>query len=139
MAKHVLYDAFVSIGGTDLTDHVHSISYELNIEGQQAAAMGEAQSYEMAGVSSISDIQIEYYQDFAASKTWASHKAMWTGRSTASLIVKPASGAESATNPAFTVAVFVKKLPAVTGSRGDRHMAPVTYGVAGALTIDETP
>lgn len=138
MAKHVLYDAFVSVNGTDMSDHVESVEFTLGINPQAAAAMSEAQDYDMPGTQTISPIVVNYYQDYAASETWATHKALYTGRSTFALIVKPTSGADAATNPAFTITVFVASLGAVNGTRGQRHMTQVTYQPAGALAIDET-
>lgn len=138
MAKHILYDASVTVNGTDLSDHVESVEYTLTINEQAAAAMSEDEDYDMPGTKAVGDIVINYYQDYAASEVWATHKALYTARSTFPLIVKPTSAADSATNPAFTKNVFVKSMPAVSGTRGQRHMAPITYRSAGALTIDET-
>jgi hypothetical protein len=137
MAKHVLYDAFVSVNSVDLSDHVQLVTYELGINPQPAAAMGEVQDYDMPGTQTISPIVINYFQDFAVGEVWATHKGLWVNRSTFTLIVKPTSGADAATNPAFTVSVFVASQPVISGARGDAHMVQITYNPAGVLTIDE--
>lgn len=138
MAKHCLTDAYLSSNGVDLSDHLESVQYELGINSQAAAAMSELQDYDMPGTRTVSPIQATFYQDFAASEVWATHNALWTNRTTFSLIVKPTSGADSSTNPAFMIDVFIERMGAVTGSRGQRHMVGITYKPAGALTIDVT-
>lgn len=136
MAKHVLTDVYVSVNGTDLSDHVESVQYVSGINPQPAAAMSELQDYDMPGTKFISPIQVTFYQDFAASETYATLQTLHTNRSTVSLIVKPTSAADSATNPAFTMDVFVASLGFVTGARGERHMTQAVFQPAGALTID---
>ena len=48
---------------------------------------------------------------------------------------RPGGAANAATNPAWTIPVFVAEMPFMTGKRGDRHMAPVTFAVAGAISV----
>lgn len=138
MAKHVLTDAYVSVNGTDLSDHVESVAYTTGINPQPAAAMSEVQDYDMPGTISISPITVTFYQDFAASETYAVIQTLITNRSTVTLIVKPTSGADAATNPAFTMSVFVASFGFVNGTRGERHMTQAVFQPAGSLTIDVT-
>lgn len=139
MAKHVLYDAFCSVNGVNLSDMVESIAYTTGINPQPAAAMGDVQDYDMPGTITISPVTVTFYQDFAASKTYATLQTLITNRSTVSLIVKPTAGADSATNPAFTMNVFVASFGFVNGTRGERHMTQAVFQPAGAMTIDTTP
>jgi hypothetical protein len=134
--KHVLWDVSLVLNSVDLSDHVESISFgEMGTNGVFAAAMGEIQDYDMAGTIMISDPQVTFYHDFAASKVYATLYAAWIARTTFNAVGKASSGANSATNPAWTIPCFVKKAPMLTGKRGDRHMAPVTLGVAGVLSV----
>lgn len=138
MAKHILYNAVVTVNGTDLSDHVESVQYTVGINDQPAAAMSEVQDYGMPGTLTVSPVVINYFQDFAASETWATHKALWTGRSTFTLAVKADSAGDSATNPNFTGSFYISSMGIINGTRGERHMASVTYAPAGAITIDES-
>lgn len=122
--------------GVDLSDHVESISgLELGINGQMAAAMGELQDYDMPGTTTVSDPQVTFYQDYAAAKVYATFFPLWQNRTTFNLVVKADAGARSPTNPEWTVPVFISKKPLLQGKRGDRHMAPVTLKVAGAMSV----
>ncbi len=127
----------VTVNGVTLTDRAKSISWNAGIAKQPAAAMSEAQSYSMAGVQDIEDITIEYYMDYASSNVWATHKALYTGRSTFTLTAKADSASDSATNPNFTCSVFITKMPFLNGARGDAHMATIVYACASAMTFDE--
>lgn len=136
MAKHVLYDAVVTVNSVTLTDRVESISWNTGIAKQPAAAMSEAQSYSMAGVQEVDDIEIVFYQDYANSNVYQTLTALYQARTTFILTAKAASGADAATNPNFTISVFIGKMPFINGKRGDRHMAPVTFVPASAMTFD---
>jgi hypothetical protein len=134
MAKHVLYNASVVVNGVDLSDHVESVEWVDEINGQAAAAMGEVQDYEMPGTLVVSPIQVTFYQDFAASKVYATLHPLWAARTTFNIVIKNDAGATAATNPAHTCPVFIGREPVISGQRGQRHMAPVTFKPAGLMT-----
>lgn len=138
MAKHVLYNAVCTVNGVDLTNRVKSISWNSGIAKQPAAAMGEAQSYSMAGVQEPDDISVEFYMDYAAANVYATFTALYQARTAFVFTAKADSAADSATNPNFTCTVFVGKMPFINGSRGDGHMAPVTLVPASVITFDIT-
>lgn len=135
MAKHVLYNASVVVNSVDLSDHVESVTYEEGIEGQRADAMSETQKYEMPGLIEISDITVNFYQDYAASKVYATIHPLVVARSTFTVTVKADAGANATTNPAFSITCFVRKAPFVSGSHGERHMSQVTFAPAGVQSI----
>lgn len=135
MAKHVIYNASLVVNGVDLSDHVDTISYEEGINGQFAAAMSEVQDYEMPGTIKIGDISVTFYQDFATSKVYQTIHPLVSARSTFNITVKADSGANAPTNPAFTIAVFVRNNPVFSGTRGDRHMTQVVFAPAGVQSV----
>lgn len=135
MAKHVLYNASVVVNGTDLSDHVKSVSYTEGLNGVDAAAMSETQDYGMPSTINISDVTVNYYQDYAASKVYVTHHTLVANRTTFNIVVKADSGAAASTNPQFTLPVYVKSHPFVNGSRGDAHMVQIVYAPAGVQSI----
>lgn len=135
MAKHIFYNASVVVNSVDLSDHVESLTIEVNIEDQAADAMGDLQRYAMAGLLVVTDPTMTFYQDFAASKVYATIEALWAARSTFNIVVKNDSGANATTNPAWTLPVFVAKMPVFSGKHGDRHMAAVSFKMAGLYSI----
>ncbi len=134
--KHILYDVSLTVNSVDLSDHVETVTYgEMNTNKQDGAAMGELQDYSIPGTLAITDPQVTFYQDFNTAKVYATLYAAWINRTTFDLVGKASSGANSPTNPAWTIPCFVAKAPMMVGKRGERHMAPVTFAVAGALSV----
>jgi hypothetical protein len=138
VAKHVLYNAVVTINSVDLTNRARKITFSVGTNKQPGAAMGEAQDYSLAGTLMVKPIVIEFYQDFAASNVYITHRTIWDARSSVVLTCKADSAADSATNPNFTITVFVSDMDYVNGSRGDVHVNSVTYEPAGAISYDVT-
>jgi hypothetical protein len=66
VAKHPLVDVSLTSNGTDLSDHLLSISYQLGIGGGPGAAMSELQDYNIPSTRSVSPITANFFQDFAA-------------------------------------------------------------------------
>jgi len=133
--KHVLFDANIVVNSVDLSDHVESVTFEVGINKQAAGAMGDIQDYDMPGTSIVSSITVAFFQDYAAAKVYATLSAAWVARSIFPLLAKASSGANSATNPQFSINVFVGKMPLLTGKHGERHMATTTLEAAGVLSI----
>ncbi len=138
MAKHVIYNASVVMNGVDLSDHVESVSYTVGLNKQAAAAMGDVQDYSMPGTAKEPVLSIRMYQDFAASKVYATLMALYTNRSTFLTVVKVDSGADAATNPAMNVTGFIETFPVFNGARGDRHMTDIVIAPSAVATIDIT-
>lgn len=136
MAKHVLYNAVVTVNGVTLTDHARKITFKVGTNKQPAAAMGEVQDYSIPGTLMVSPIVIEYFQDYAASNVYITHRTIWDARSSVVLTAKADSAADSATNPNFTITVFIADMDYLNGSRGDVHVNSVTYEPAGAISYD---
>lgn len=134
--KHVLWDVSLVVNSVDLSDHVEQVTFgEMGTNKQDAAAMSEIQDYSMAGTIMITDPVVTFYHDFNTSKVYITLYTAWLARTTFNLVGKASSGARVATNPEWTIPVFVAKAPMMSGKRGDRHMAAVTFAVAGALSV----
>jgi hypothetical protein len=135
VAKHIFFNGSVVLNGVDLSDHVEKVSFVVTLNGQAAAAISDVEDYEMPGTRKVSDITITLYQDFAASKTYATLMPLWTNRTTSNAVIKNDAGANSPTNPQFTIPVFIRSFPVMDASRGDRHMSNLVLAPAGALVI----
>lgn len=138
MAKHVLYNAVVTINTVDLTNRARRITFHVGTNAQPGAAMSDVQDYSLPGTLFVSPIVIEFYQDYAASNVYITHRTIWDARSSVVLTAKADSAADSATNPNFTITVFVKEMDYINGARGDVHVNSVTYEPAGAISYDIT-
>lgn len=138
MAKHVLVNSVFVVNGTTFTDHVRSVNLSVGTNKQMAAAMGEIQDYSLPSTLVVKPITVELFQDYAASQVYIIHRTAWDARATFVITLKADSASDSATNPNFTITVFVSDMDYVKGSRGDIHVNAITYEPAGAISYDVT-
>ena len=123
MASMVLYDAFLSVGGTDLSDHVRSVTIDAGTTMQDDTAMGDTFQSNANGLATWS-ITVEFLQDYAASKVDATlYPLLGPSATNAALVIRPASGSTG----------VLESYNPVAGSVGDQAMATATWQSASAL------
>lgn len=138
MAVIVLTDVSVEIGGVDLSDHIASISLASNADAVETTAFGTSGARSRVGGLKDNSITIDFHQDFAASEVEATiYPLIGT---LVDVVVKPTSGAISATNPAYKMddtagagQVLVTEWTPVNGAVGELATASVTWPVSGAI------
>ena len=134
MATFVLYDASVSIAGTDLSDHVRSVTVDSGQAMQDDTAMGDTFQSNAAGLATWS-MTFEFLQDYASSKVDSVlNSQLGIGTTAPTIVVKPTSGSVSSTNPSYTGSGVLESYNPVSGSVGDQAMASATFQSASALT-----
>jgi len=133
MATFVLYDASVSVAGTDLSDHVRTVTVDAGQNMSDDTAMGDTFVSNTAGLATWS-VTVEFLQDYASSKVDAVVAPLLGIGNTAALVIKPASGSVSSTNPSYSGTGILESYNPVSGSVGDQAMASATFQSASALT-----
>ena len=134
MATFVLYDASVSVAGTDLSDHVRSVTVDSGQAMQDDTAMGDTFQSNAAGLATWS-MTFEFLQDYASSKVDSVlNSQLGIGTTAPTIVVKPTSGSVSSTNPSYTGSGVLESYNPVSGSVGDQAMASATFQSASALT-----
>lgn len=143
MAVIVLTDVSVEIGGVDLSDHIASISLASNADAVETTAFGTSGARSRVGGLKDNSITIDFHQDFAATEVEATIYPL-IGTLT-DVVVKPTSGAISATNPAYKMdgldgagQVLVTEWTPVNGAVGELATASVTWPISGAIVKDVT-
>lgn len=147
MAVIVLTDVSVEIGGVDLSDHIASISLASNADAVETTAFGTSGARSRVGGLKDNSITIDFHQDFAATEVEATIYPL-IGTLT-NVVVKPTSGAISATNPAYLMdgslsgggqagQVLVTEWTPVNGAVGELATASVTWPISGAIVKDVT-
>jgi len=131
MSKIVLNDASVVINNVDLSDHVQSVTINYESELQDDTCMGDSTRTMLGGLKNWS-IDVEFAQDFAAGEVDATLFSI-VG-SSVPVVVKPASGAVSTTNPSYSGTGVIGSYNPMGNSVGDLATAPVTIAAAGTLT-----
>jgi hypothetical protein len=131
MAKLVLTNASVTIGGIDLSDHINNITLDTKYDIVETTAFGDTAKKRVAGLADNS-ISLDFMQDYAASNVEAT---IYPYLGTAvTIVIKPVAGTTTATNPQYTVSALVSEWQPLKGQIGSLATASVTWPVSGAIT-----
>lgn len=131
MSTFVFTDASITVGGTDLSDHVQSITLNYSADEVEDTNMGDDTHVFMAGTLKNWSVDVEWSQDFAASEIDATlFPAVGTE---VALVMKPTSAAVSATNPSFSGTGVLLSYNPIGGSVGDKAIASTNFAAAGTL------
>jgi len=125
VAVFVLTDASVTVNSVDLSTYVTSVTLNYEKDSVEVTAMGSSGHTFTGGLQNIS-LDVTFNQDFAATKVAATLDALIG--STTTVVVKPTSGAVSATNPSYTISnAFLAGTQPVAGSVGDLASTSVSF------------
>ena len=132
MPRIVLTNAFISVGGVDLSDLVASVTLNSTFDVVETTAFGTpAAKTRVAGLADNS-VTLEFHQDFATGEVEQTiYPLLGTA---AAVIVKPNGATTSAFNPSYTCSAIISEWTAINGSVGELATASVTWPVTGAIT-----
>jgi len=133
MATIVMYNAYVSIAGVDLSDHVRSLTLDAGQNLVDDTAMGDTFVSNAAGLATWS-VTIEFLQDYASSKVDATLEGELGLANTTALIFFPSGSSIGSTNPKYSGTGILESYNPIAGSVGDQAMASATFQSASALT-----
>ena len=122
----------VTVNSVDLTDHITSVSgFNETCADLQTTAMGETNISRIGGLKD-SSVSLEFLNDFAASKTYATLASLLG--TAVNVTITPATGSVTATNPKKTASCLITELPFIEGSVGDLSTVSVTWPVTGSVS-----
>jgi hypothetical protein len=132
MARIVLTDVGVVLGGVDLSDHIASVEISQNFDEVETTAFGDGGRTRIAGLED-SSLSLSFHQDFAALDVEATIGPLVGG--TASFVVAPfgTAVAASGTAPRYSGTVLVTEWTPLNGAVGDLSTADVTWPVVGQI------
>jgi len=132
MARIVLTNAFISVGGVDLSDLVASVTLSETFDVVETTAFSStAAKTRVAGLEDNS-ITLEFHQDYATGEVEQTIYPL-LGQASA-VIVKPNGSSTSAFNPSYTCSAIISEWTPINGSVGELATASVTWPVTGAIT-----
>lgn len=118
MAITILTNAQVIVNSVDLSDHVDSVQIEDMRDSVDITAMGATNKSYAKGLGDAK-MTVEFFQDFAAGKVYATLQPLIGSSSTVQVEVRPVNAARSATNPAFVMQALLMSFSALDGKVGD--------------------
>ena len=105
----ILSNPVVTVNSVDLSDQCTSATFTERYAELTATAFGDLSNKYVKGLGDH-EVTLTLYMSYAASETYATLKDL-VGTVT-TVVVKPAAGADSATNPGFTLTgAFMAELP----------------------------
>lgn len=140
MARIVLTNVEVTIGGVDLSNHISSVTLTSTYDVLETTAFADgnvpnAAKTRTAGLVDNS-VSFEFHQDFDASSVEATIYPL-LGTSTA-VTVKPVDAAVASTNPEYQFNAIVSEWTPLNGAVGELATASVTWPISGPITKDIT-
>ena len=111
----------VTVNSVDLTDHITSIDFVENANEIETTALGSSNITRIGGL-----------KDYASSEVYATLNPLLG--TTTTVVVKPTSGAVSATNPSKSVSALVSELPFISGDVGSLSVFDTNWNFSGAVT-----
>jgi hypothetical protein len=132
MPRIVLTNAFISVGGVDLSDLVASVTLNSTFDVVETTAFSStAAKTRVAGLADNS-VTLEFHQDYATGEVEQTiYPLLGTA---AAVIVKPNGASTSAFNPSYTCSAIIAEWTPINGSVGELATASVTWPVTGAIT-----
>ena len=130
MAKLVLTNPSITIGGIDLSDHINNITLETKYDIIETTTFGSVAKSRVAGLADNS-ISLDFMQDFASSSVEATIYPLLGTATT--IVIKPVAGTTTTTNPQYTVSAVVSDWTPLKGGIGQLATASVTWPVSGAI------
>jgi len=131
----ILSNPVVTVNSVDLSDQCTSATFTQRYAELTATAFGDVDNKYVKGLGDH-EVTLDLYMSYAASETYATLKDL-VGTAT-TVIVKPAVGADSATNPGFTLTgTFLAELPH-SFALGELSTTSITFH-GGVYTADVTP
>ena len=131
MAKLVLTNPSITIGGIDLSDHINNITLETKYDIIETTTFGSTSKSRVAGLADNS-VSLDFMQDFGSSSVESTIYPLLGTATT--IVIKPVAGATTTTNPQYTISAVVSDWTPLKGGIGQLATASVTWPVSGAIT-----
>lgn len=126
MAKFVLTNAFISVNGVDLSDHLQTVTVETTRDDVEVTAMGATNKAYLGGLGDAT-ISATFFSDFAASSIHATLYPLSTTSTPFPVIVKSTNAATSTTNPSFWLSCLLFGYTPIDGTVGDASTMDVEF------------
>lgn len=126
MAVQVLKDVTVSIGGVQLESLANSVTLTYEAESVEVTAFDGSGARKYAAGLVNNTVEVALMQDFASTKTEATIYPLVGTQTT--VVIKPTSGAVSATNPSYTITgAYLASHTPVAGGVGEVAMTTLSF------------
>ena len=121
-----LSNAFVTCGGTNLSDQCSSATITTGFDSLEYSAMGSAGHVFTKGLQNC-EVTLTMFNSYGAGEVEASLAAL-VGAGTTTLVISPVNGTPSATNPVYTVSnAMLASFTPINSTVGELSTTEVTF------------
>jgi hypothetical protein len=131
MAKFYAQDYKITIGTTNLSSSINSVTLDITADEVETTAFGSTYRTRIGGLKDAS-VSLDFMQDFAAGSVDALLFPLMG--STVAVKIAPTSGTVSATNPQYEFTALCTQYQPYAGATGDLATLSVTWPVSGEVT-----
>jgi len=129
MAKLVLTNSNVTLGGTDVSAYVASVTLSISVNEVETTSFGTGAVTRVGGLQDNS-VTLDMHQDYSAIEGLVYPLI----GSTTSLVIKPNGTAVGTANPSYSMTPLVVEWTPVNGAVGELATASVTWPISGTVT-----
>ena len=122
-------NANVTLGGTDISSYVASVTLNISVNEVETTAFGAGAVTRVGGLQDNS-VTLDMHQDYSAIEGLVYPLI----GSTTSLVVKPNGTAVGTANPSYTMTPLVTEWTPVNGAVGELATISITWPVSGTVT-----
>lgn len=128
MAVIVLTNAYITIGGTALSDHANSVTLNYEKDSIEVTAFGDT-GHKFTGGLENNSAEIVLHQDFAVSPSNSVEATIFPlVGTTTTVVIKPNGSTTSATNPAYTLSnTYLASHTPVAGGVGELASTSLSF------------
>jgi hypothetical protein len=136
MAKFYAQDYKITIGTTNLSSSINSVTLDITADEVETTAFGSTYRTRIGGLKDAS-VSLDFMQDFAAGAVDALLFPLMG--STVAVKIAPTSGTVTATNPEYRFTALVTQYQPYSSATGDLATLSVTWPVSGEVERGTAP
>jgi len=136
MAKFYAQDYKITVGTTNLSTSINSVTLDITADEIETTAFGSTYRTRIGGLKSGS-VSLDFMQDFAAGSVDALLFPLMG--STVAVKIAPTSGTVSATNPEYRFDCLVTQYQPYSSSTGDIAQLSVSWPTTGEIVRGTAP
>ena len=130
MSKLVMTNANVTLGGTDISAYVASVTLSISVNEVETTSFGVGAVQRVGGLQDNS-VTLDMHQDYSAIEGLVYPLI----GSTTSLVIKPNGTAVGTANPSYTTnSVLITEWTPVNGAVGELATVSITWPISGTVT-----
>jgi hypothetical protein len=133
MARIVLTDAKITIGGVILSDYITSVSLSTSEDVVDTSAFGGGGARTRISGLADNSVTFEFNQDFAAAAVEATIYPL-VGTLTTVVVSPTSTSPGTAANPSYTFSALVAEWQPLSGAVGELATVSVTWPISGVIT-----